>query len=199
MFGFMKKQPKNPLDQFSVDELRSARVRMEYNRDKLLKEIKGLESQKADIFQQGSGTQDMRNRRIAAQRIKETEEQTRQLDQQLAFYEKQLQVVSRLEFLKRNRDQMVEMGIDKVLGAMETGELRKYVEEVSMTGAVSMERLDELSNMLGEALSAGIAGEEDPEIARLMFEMERASLGTDEIETSGASSEAGGEEPRERN
>jgi hypothetical protein len=172
---------------------------MEYNRDKLLKEIKGLESQKADIFQQGSGTQDMRNRRIAAQRIKETEEQTRQLDQQLAFYEKQLQVVSRLEFLKRNRDQMVEMGIDKVLGAMETGELRKYVEEVSMTGAVSMERLDELSNMLGEALSAGIAGEEDPEIARLMFEMERASLGTDEIETSGASSEAGGEEPRERN
>jgi hypothetical protein len=177
MFNFMKKQPKNPVDQFSVDELRAARVRMEHNRDKLLKEIRGLENQKADIFQQGAGTQETRSRRIAAQRIKETEEQIRQLDQQLTFYEKQLQVVSRLEFLKRNRDQMVEMGIDKLLGSMDTGELRKYVEEVSLTGAVSMERLDELSSMLGEALNTGLAGESDPEIARLMFEMERASLG----------------------
>ena len=198
MFDFMKRQPKNPLDQFSVDELRSARVRMEFNRDKLLKEIKGLENQKADIFQQGSDTPDMRNRRIAAQRIKETEEQIRQLDQQLAFFEKQLQVVSRLEFLKRNRDQMVEMGIDKLLGSMDTGELRKYVEEVSLNGAVSMERLDELSGMLGEALSAGLVGDEDPEIARLMYEMERASLGSVALDDEGESDSVSTGEPRER-
>ena len=197
-FGFPKRQPKNPLDQFSVDELRSARVRMEFNRDKLLKEIKSLENQKADIFQQGSDTPDMRNRRIAAQRIKGTEEQIRQLDQQLDFYEKQLQVVSRLEFLKRNRDQMVEMGIDKLLGSMDTGELRKYVEEVSLNGAVSMERLDELSGMLGEALNAGLAGKEDPEIARLMYEMERASLRSETLASDVASDGVSSHEPRER-
>jgi hypothetical protein len=204
MFNFMKKQPKNPVDQFSVDELRAARVRMEHSRDKLLREIKNLESQKTDIFQQGAGTPDARSRRIAAQRIKETEEQIRQLDQQLAFYEKQLQVVSRLEFLKRNRDQMVEMGIDKLLGSMDTGELRKYVEEASLTGAVSMERLDELSNMLGEALNTGLSGETDPEIARLMYEMERASLGgTEDLqgdEPAGKSeANSAGGESRERN
>jgi hypothetical protein len=197
-FGFPKRQPKNPLDQFSVDELRSARVRMEFNRDKLLKEIKSLENQKADIFQQGSDTPDMRNRRIAAQRIKGTEEQIRQLDQQLDFYEKQLQVVSRLEFLKRNRDQMVEMGIDKLLGSMDTGELRKYVEEVSLNGAVSMERLDELSGMLGEALNAGLAGKEDPEIARLMYEMERASLRSETLASDVVSDGVSSHEPRER-
>ncbi len=99
---------------------------------------------------------------------------------------------------------MVEMGIDKLLGSMDTGELRKYVEEVSLTGAVSMERLDELSSMLGEALSTGMAGESDPEIARLMFEMERASLGGVE-ELDGHETAAAGEAPaadaesRERN
>jgi hypothetical protein len=199
MFNFMKKQPKNPIDQFSVDELRAARVRMERSRDKVLREIKDLENRKAETFQQGADTPDRRGKRIAAQRIKETEEQIRQLDQQLSFYEQQLLVVSRLEFLKRNRDEIVENRIDQLLGKMDTGELRKYVEEVSLNGAVSMERLQELSSMLGEALTAGAGGEEDPEIAHLIEQMELASLHSAEVE---AGEQVGGtvtsSEPQER-
>lgn len=183
MFNFMKKQPKNPIDQFSVDELRAARVRMERSRDKVLREIKDLENRKAVTFQQGADTPERRGKRIAAQRIKETEEQIRQLDQQLSFYEQQLLVVSRMEFLKRNRDEIVENRIDQLLGKMDTGELRKYVEEVSLNGAVSMERLQELSAMLGDALNSGAAGEEDPEIAHLIEQMELASLHTTDMET----------------
>lgn len=177
MFNFMKKQPKNPIEQLTVEELRAMRVRMEFSRDKVLKEIKSLESQKADFFQQGAGTAEARGRRLAAQRIKEAEEQIKQLDQQLAFHEKHLQLISRFEFMKRNSNQAMENGIDKLLGSMDTGELRKYIDEIKLNGAVNMDRLDELSTLLGEALNTGLTGETDPEIARLMFEMERASLG----------------------
>lgn len=205
MFNFgKKKQPKNPIEQLTVDELRAARVRMEQSRNKVLKDIGDLEGQKARIFQEGAATPDMRSRRLAAQRIKETEEQIKQLDQQLAFYEKQLQLVSRFEFMKRNSNQLMESGIDKLFGKLDTDEVRKYIEDLTLNGAVNMERLEEISNMLGEALNTGMTGETDPEIARLMIEMERASLGSaddladHEAPQQADAAEAGGE-PRERN
>ncbi len=180
-----RRQPANPIDQLSVDELRAARVRMEHSRGKVLKEIKGLEERKSAVFQEGVAQPDQRGKRIAAQQIKEIEEQTRQLDQQLNFYSKQLTVVSRMEFLKRNHDQMTEMGIDKLLGKMDTGELRQYVEQSSLNGEVTMERLDELSKMLGEAVNAGGTGDEDPEIADLIAQMEIASLQKSDIDPLG--------------
>lgn len=180
-FNPFRKPDQNPIDQFTVDELRAARVKMERNRTKIMDEVKLLEEKKADEFQQGVQQADKRSKRIAAQRIKEAEEQIRQLDQQLAFCEKQLTIISRLEFLKRNRDQLVEMGIDDLLGKMDTGELRSYVDEVSMNGAVSADRLDDLAAMLGNALNAGLTDEEDPEIAELMAQMEMASLQSDEL------------------
>ena len=205
MFNFMKKQPKNPIEQLTVDELRAARVRMEQSRDKVLKNISDLEGQKARLFQEGAGTPDMRSRRLAAQRIKETEEQIKQLDQQLTFYEKQLQLVSRFEFLKRNSNQAMESGIDKLLGTLDTGEVRKYIEDLTLNGAVNMERLEELSTMLGEALNTGMTGETDPEIARLMVEMERASLSSvgnlegQDLSAQTGESDAPANESRERN
>ncbi len=171
-----RRRPVNPIDQLSVDELRAARVRMEHSRTKVLKEIKGLEDRKSEVFQQGVGQPDQRGRRIAAQQIVEIEEQTRQLDQQLAFYSKQLTIVSRLEFLKRNSELMAEMGIDKLLVRMDTGELRSYVEEGALSGEVTNERLDELAAMLGEAVNTNSAREENPEIADLVARMEMASL-----------------------
>lgn len=170
------KKSKNPLEQLSVDELRMARVKLERSREKTLNRIRELEEQKNVLFEQGVHA-DPRTRLDLARRIKEAEEQIRNLDQQLVFFGKQIQIINRLSFLKENTAQLVELGIDQVLGQMDTGELRHYVDEISLKGAVDSERLTELANMLDEALGAGVTGEEDPEISRLLAEMERAALG----------------------
>ncbi|MCB0156595.1 MAG: hypothetical protein KDD83_00565 [Caldilineaceae bacterium] len=172
---FFKRQPQNSLEQISVDELRTARVKLERTRDRLMVDIRKLEQAKSDYFTDGAAQPDRRSKRMAAQRIKEAEEQIQQLDQQLRYCDKQLQIINRFEFLKRNQAQMVELGIDELLGKMETGDLRKYIDEVNLSGAVNVDRLNELSDMLGEVMSAGFS-DEDPEIARLMEEMELAAL-----------------------
>jgi hypothetical protein len=171
-----KRQPQNPLNQMSVEELRSARIKLEKSRDRVVGEIHKLEQSKQDYFQEGVLQPDKRSKRMAAQRIKEAEEQIRQLDQQLLVFDKQLQIISRFEFIKRNQHQMVESGIDQLLGNMDAGELRAYIDDISVSGAVNIDRLSELSEMLGEALSAGFPEEEDPEIAELIAQMEMAAL-----------------------
>lgn len=168
-------KPKNPLDQLSVDELRAARLKLEKNRERTLDQIRDLEERKAILFEEGVHS-DSRARLDRARRIKEAEEQIHHLDKQLVFFGKQIQIINRLAFLKQNRAQMIELGIDKVLGKMDTGELRSYVDEISLSGAVNGERLDELSQMLEDALGAGSNSSEDPEISRLLEEMERAAM-----------------------
>ena len=166
---------KNPLDQLTEDELRAARLKLEKNRERTLESIQELEDRKAVLFEEGVHS-DPRTRLDRARRIKEIEEQIRHLDQQLVFFGKQIQIINRLSFIKRNRAQIIELGIDKVLGKMDTGELRSYVDEIALSGAVNSERLDELASMLEEALGAELSEGQDPEIARLLEEMERASM-----------------------
>jgi|GEM_PF-1874075 len=170
------RRPKNPLDQLSLDELREARLRLERSRERTLNQIRELEAQKAVYFEEGVGG-DSRVRLDRARRIKEVEEQIRHLDQQLIFFGKQIQIINRLRFIKENRAQLVDLGIDEVLGGMDSEDLRRYVEEISLSGAVNLERLDDLAKMLEEALGGHFADDADPELSHILAEMERAAMG----------------------
>ncbi|MCL4831444.1 MAG: hypothetical protein KJZ86_03350 [Caldilineaceae bacterium] len=190
------RKSKNPLDQLGVDELRAARFKLEKSRERTLEQIRELEDRKGVFFEEGAQAPDSRIRLDRARRIKEAEEQVHHLDQQLVFFGKQIQIINRLAFLKQNRQQMIDLGIDKVLGKMDSGELRGYVDDISLSGAVNSERLEELTSLLEEALGAGITSGEDPEIARLLEEMERASMpAMPTISGESASGEGGEQEP----
>ena len=169
------RKPKNPLDHLTADELRAARIKLEKSRERTLEQIRELEVRKGVLFDEGA-VADSRVRLDRARRIKEAEEQIRHLDQQLVFFGKQIQIINRLVFLKQNRQQMIDLGIDKVLGKMDSGELRGYVDDISLSGAVNIERLEELTDLLEEALGAGFSSDDDPELTRILEEMERAGM-----------------------
>jgi len=189
------RKPKNPLDHLTADELRAARIKLEKSRERTLDQIRELEVRKGIFFDEGTQA-DSRVRLDRARRIKETEEQVRHLDQQLVFFGKQIQIINRLAFLKQNRQQMIDLGIDQVLGKMDSGELRDYVDDISLNGAVNSERLEELSKLLEGALGAGLDSEDDPEISRLLEEMERASMPSmPTISGESAAREGGEQEP----
>lgn len=172
---FKKAPPANPLDGLKEDELRAARKKLEYNRDRTLKQIRELENQKARLLEAGAQSE-LRVRKDLAYQVKDTEEQIRQLDQQRDALAKQIQFISRLSFLKQNSEQVGKLVVDQLMGKVDTGVLRHYIEEISVRGAAGMDRLNELVEMFDQSWASVSGAQDDPELARIMEEMERMAM-----------------------
>ena len=179
---FRSKKNQSPLERYTLDELRALRVDREMKRDKLVKDVRVKEEQKAQLFQQGTEQADRRSKRITAQRILDAEEEVKQLDAHLASLELEIRVIGRIEFIKRNATRLAESKLDKVLGAMDTGELVRYLDDMSTVGAVDRTRLEELSQILDEAVNSTFAEGESEDVTRLVEEMERAALQSSQID-----------------
>lgn len=172
---FKKPQPGNPLDALSEDELRAARKKLEYNRDRTLKQIRDLESQKGRLLEAGAQS-DPRVRKDLAYQVKDTEEQIRQLDRQRDALAKQILFISRLTFLKQHSDQVGKLVVDQLMGKVDTSVLRKYIEDISVRGSAGADRLDDLVEMFEQSWDSVAGAQEDPEMVRILEEMERLSM-----------------------
>lgn len=172
---FKKPQPGNPLDALSEDELRAARKKLEYNRDRTLKQIRDLESQKGRLLEAGAQS-DPRVRKDLAYQVKDTEEQIRQLDRQRDALAKQILFISRLSFLKQHSDQVGKLVVDQLMGKVDTSVLRKYIEDISVRGSAGADRLDDLVEMFEQSWDSVAGAQEDPEMVRILEEMERLSM-----------------------
>jgi len=172
---FRKPRPNNPLDALSEDELRAARKKLEISRDRTLRQIRELEQQKLRLLEEGAQG-DMRVRKDKAYQIKDCEEQIRQLDIQRDAIAKQVLFLNRLNFLQQNSQQVGQLVIDELLGKIDSGKLRNYVEEITVRGAAGSDRLQDLVEMFDQNWNNVAAQGDDPEITRILEEMERLSM-----------------------
>jgi hypothetical protein len=172
---FKKGGSANPLDGLKEDELRAARKKLEFSRDRTLRQIRDLENQKVRLLEAGAQSE-WRVRKDLAYQVKDAEEQIRQLDHQRDALAKQIQFISRLSFLKQNSGQVGEFVVDQLMGKVDTGQLRNYIEEISVRGTAGADRLNELVEMFDQSWVAVRGMEEDPELSRILEEMERRSI-----------------------
>lgn len=172
---FKKGRSANPLDGLKEDELRAARKKLEFSRERTLRQIRDLENQKVRLLEAGAQSE-LRVRRDLAYQVKDAEEQIRQLDHQRDALAKQIQFISRLSFLKQNSEQVGKLVVDQLMGKVDTGELRNYIEEISVRGTAGADRLNELVEMFDQSWVAVRGVEEDPELSRILEEMERRSI-----------------------
>jgi len=172
---FKKSHSGNPLDQLTEDDLRTARKKLEFNRDRVLKQVHDLENKKARLLEEGAQSE-LRVRKDKAYQIKATEEQIHQLDYQLTATAKQIQFINRLVFLKQNNDQVGQLAVDQLLGKVDTRELRLYIEDITVRGTAGADRLNELVEMFDQSWAEVSGAGEDPELARILLEMERMSM-----------------------
>jgi SMC interacting uncharacterized protein involved in chromosome segregation len=172
---FKKGRSANPLDGLKEDELRAARKKLEFSRERTLRQILDLENQKVRLLEAGAQSE-LRVRRDLAYQVKDAEEQIRQLDHQRDALAKQIQFISRLSFLKQNSEQVGKLVVDQLMGKVDTGELRNYIEEISVRGTAGADRLNELVEMFDQSWVAVRGVEEDPELSRILEEMERRSI-----------------------
>ena len=119
---------------------------------------------------------ELRVRKDLAYQVKDAEEQIRQLDQQRDALAKQIQFINRLSFLKQNSDQVGKLVVDQLMGKVDTGVLRTYIEEISVRGAAGTDRLNELVEMFDQSWATVSGAQDDPELGRIMEEMERLSM-----------------------
>jgi len=172
---FKKGGSANALDGLKEDELRAARKKLEFSRDRTLRQIRDLENQKVRLLEAGAQSE-WRVRKDLAYQVKDAEEQIRQLDHQRDALAKQIQFISRLSFLKQNSGQVGEFVVDQLMGKVDTGQLRNYIEEISVRGTAGADRLNELVEMFDQSWVAVRGMEEDPELSRILEEMERRSI-----------------------
>lgn len=172
---FKKPRPNNPLESLSEDDLRTGRKKLEFNRDRILKQVREMEAQKIRLMEEGA-QHDLRVRKDKAYQIKAIEEQIQQLDYQLTAISRQVQFLNRLAFLKQNSAQVGQLVIDELMGKLDTSKLRVYIEDITVRGTAGADRLDELVAMFDESWVNVAAGGEDPDIARILEELERMSM-----------------------
>lgn len=172
---FKKPRPSNPLESLSEDELRTGRKKLEFNRDRILRQVREMEAQKTRLMEEGA-QHDLRVRKDKAYQIKAVEEQIQQLDYQLTAISRQIQFLSRLVFLKQNSAQIGQLVIDELLGKLDTSKLRSYIEDITVRGTAGVDRLDELVAMFDQSWIDVAVGGEDQDIARILEEMERMSM-----------------------
>lgn len=172
---FKKSQPNNPLEGLTEDDLRTARKKLELERERTLRQIRDLETRKTQLLQEGAQS-DQRVRRDKAYQVKEADEQILQLDSRRDIIAKQILFINRVSFLKQNSDTVGQLVIDQLLGKLDTSALRTYIEDISVRGAAGGDRLQDIVEMFDQNWGNVSALGEDPEIARILVEMERISM-----------------------
>lgn len=172
---FKRTKSSNPLDSLTEDELRTARKKLELARERTLRQIRDLEAQKARLLEEGAHS-DLRGRRDKAHQILDTDEQVRQLDMQHDSVAKEIRFINRLTFLKQNSQQVGELVIDELLGKLDSGKLRNYIEEITIRGSAGSDRLDNLVDMFDQSWDQVVTPDGDPKLAQILELMEQMSM-----------------------
>jgi len=91
------------LEDLDIDELRKARVQLEREQARVLRQIDDIEKQKAGLDAQGRKERSVRRQKLLAQQMLGLESQAKHHDRNLAFFSKQMRIVDGFIFLKENQ------------------------------------------------------------------------------------------------
>ena len=138
---FSKRQKLSDLD---VDELRKARVQLEREQARVLRQIDEIEDQKAALDTEGRAERSARKQKLLAQQILQLEAQAKHHDRNLSYFSKQLRIVDGFIFLKENQRAISNTPLGSIISQMDTAELQAYVEKLEEEADDDIERTDRL-------------------------------------------------------
>jgi capsid protein len=164
--GFFSKRQK--LEDLDTNELRKARVQLEREQARVLRQIDDIEAQKADLDAKGRAERSVRKQKLLAQQILGLESQAKHYDRNLAFFSKQLRVVDGFIFLKENQRVLSTTPLGKVLAEMDTAELQAYVDQATVDGSFQLDKLNQLLGVFEEDEELFKTDEEDEKIADII-------------------------------
>ena len=87
---------KARLEDIKLDDLKREKVRLEQEERKMLSDVRNLEAEKRKLFEEGVRNSSEREQRVMARRIKELDEQAKNMDQNLQGISKQMRILNGL-------------------------------------------------------------------------------------------------------
>jgi hypothetical protein len=161
---FAKRQT---IEGISTDELRQERIRLEQEENKLGKKIDDLEARKKQMFLQLVNETVERKQRSLADEIKSLDVEASGADRNLRFFSQQRRVINGFIQIKDQKRVMVTHGLISVINKMDLSTLQTYVEDATIEGAFSMEKLADILGHVegGRGLSTEPPADQDVEPA----------------------------------
>jgi len=185
MFDAFKKLfgRKKTIDDLSREDLKGEQIRLEHEEKKVLDRIAKLEREKTQLFAQGKDETSVRQQRILARRIKDADQQIKNLDRTLAFFSQQRRVVTGFLHLKENQALLHEAGVSSAIATIDLQTLQSYITQASVDGEFQMEKFTDIVRSLEETPTLlGEEFEEDEDITAIMQAMQEARVAEEEGE-----------------
>jgi hypothetical protein len=151
----------------SENELRGARLQMEAEQGRIMRQIDEIEKQKAALDAQGRAEPSARKQALLAQRLLQLEAEAKRMEHSLSLVSKQVRIVGGLCFLKQNSRALSGTPLGALLGRMSAAELQTYVDTASVDGSLD---LDKLNQVLG-IVDGGDKLQQDEEAGRAVSDV----------------------------
>jgi hypothetical protein len=164
------------LDDFSYDELRAERAKLEAGEQRILRDLERLEKEKAALFAAAIKEPSQTVQQVQARKIRDINQRITTLQGNLTRIGKLVRVVDTV-MAGRETGRMQE-GSNAISDAIrETGalELQDWVEEMAAGQSVTEQKVDQLLEAFqdAEANQAGVV-QEDAELAAILAQIEEA-------------------------
>lgn len=163
------------LDDIKMDDLRREKVSLENQERKILDKLKTAEAQKRQLFEEGVRNKGVNEQRVLARRIKNLDDEARNLDMTLKVLSKKLGVVNGLIHLKTRTEVLKDTEGSSLFSNLDLAELVNYIDEATVDGQLRIEDLDNILSALGEADSMSPDMSEDPDVIAIMRAMQQAA------------------------
>ncbi len=166
---------KRTVTDLTSAELDAERIRLEEEERRVLARLQKTEDEKKRLFQQGATEKSQRQRIVVARKIKEIDEQGKELDGRANIISKQLRVVNRLSSVQRNKKKLQESGVWSVISRLSAEELDGLLTGAVVDETVTRDKIQALIDVIEADPRATRTLDEDEDVLALVEKMEQAS------------------------
>ncbi|WP_461865215.1 hypothetical protein [Thermococcus sp.] len=182
---------KNPLD-ISLPKLKETQIKLEYQIEKLEKDISAIDSEITLLFEQAKKARSKTEELTIATKIKTLNRRKQNLQATHAQLNKQLMLISNLVIIKENEALLRGTPTWNLLRNMSSEELERNLAEIQLDARNFSENLDQMLSITDQTIGAGVDFEEDEELAEIMRTIHAVKEG--ELEPELAAEKVTGEE-----
>lgn len=165
---------KKTIKDVTVAELETERIRLEEEERRVLTRLEKAEDEKKRLFQQGISEAGKRQKIIFARKMKEVDEQSKELDHRAGRISKQLRVVNRVAAIKRNERKLKESNIWSTISEMSSEELETLLTADVVRDTAEGEKIKALLDVIEADPRATRELDEEEDVLRIVEMMEQA-------------------------
>lgn len=167
-------RPSNPLDNLDTDRLKAKNVVLDKDQARALAQADAIGERKRRLEAEArSETSDLRKREKARQIVALSDELEAQEEILNEIY-RQKKLLRRLIRFSEQAERLREYGIDKILGQkLDAEKLRTIIDEATTGASMDIDRVNEVTKMLDEALAYSRSEVQDEDVRRVLDDLAR--------------------------